>query len=104
MSEEDKSPVMNLNKMSTQERRRLSISPNFRERLSAVFSRKANELTEPPGLKPIAEGGEGTDASKIPNAPPPPTVVDIDERNRDREIDRERDRAKYTGAFRKKNE
>lgn len=41
--EEEASPVMNINKMSERQIRRLSISPAFREELDRVYAKKATE-------------------------------------------------------------
>lgn len=62
--EVESEPEMNLNRMSTHERRRLTISPNFRDRLSAVFARKTSEINEQ-SLKPVVEG-EDKPAAKVP--------------------------------------
>lgn len=88
----EKEPVMNLSKMSVSERRRLTISPHFRERLSAVIAKKTTEIDQQ-SLKPVAEGGDGKIASNVPVSQELPVDVGLDESSRSS------DKVKYTGTI-----
>lgn len=71
----DNSPVMNIKKMSDKERRRLTISPTFRDRLNTVFAKKVCDVKEKENkdknVKQLSKNRK-EDVIEIPVPPPPP--------------------------------